>query len=538
MPTKTLLPLLSLLGAACPLPAEPLPVLSFPIGVTREDKPITGWFEPDSFEVGSPKKHVLVVAGLQAGDERSQSLARDLLRAHFASTTPKPFTLSVILDANPDDVPTPPFPPTGKAYNDQKHPHALYLHRFLGAHGPDLVIDLRPSPKFLLRRTDDLGSGQGKEAPAQVGYVPTLRVEAGGLAAPALYEKLQPLLRKLNPSPARLELQDRAKRSATNVARQLAKVYGHDAKTQYIPALALVGRLRLSDLTDDTSHSQDVERLLRPYASGEKQALGRGVSGVNLAGHLALAELALRSKDPTLVRLVEAAAQRAHESRKSPSSPVSGHNEMSDSVFMVCPILAAAHRLTGNADHLAALLAHLRHLRKLCLRKDNLYRHSPLDESAWGRGNGFPALGLALVLSFLPEDSPARPEILDAHLAHLKALLRHQDHSGAFHQVVDRPQSYRELTVTAMTTFALCRGLRKGWLDDKTFATPAHKAWEALKLRIAPDGSLLDVCAGTGKQKNLRAYFDRPAILGRDSRGGAMALLAATEYAAWKKEKH
>ena len=84
---------------------------------------------------------------------------------------------------------------------------------------------------------------------------------------------------------------------------------------------------------------------------------------------------------------------------------------MSDSVFMVAPssLPPTAH---GNVDHLAALLAHLRHLRKLCLRKDNLYRHSPLDESAWGRGNGFPALGLALVLSFLPEDSPARPEIL------------------------------------------------------------------------------------------------------------------------------
>ena len=37
--------------------------------------------------------------------------------------------------------------------------------------------------------------------------------------------------------------------------------------------------------------------------------------------------------------------------------------------------------------------------------------------------------------------------------------------------------------------------------------------------------------ASTGKQKNLRGYLDRTAILGNDSRGGAMALLAATEVA-------
>ena len=49
--------------------------------------------------------------------------------------------------------------------------------------------------------------------------------------------------------------------------------------------------------------------------------------------------------------------------------------------------------------------------------------------------------------------------------------------------------------------------------------------------RVSPDGSLVDVCTGTGKQKSLRDYYDRTAILGPDPRGGAMALLIATEVA-------
>jgi hypothetical protein len=58
------------------------------------------------------------------------------------------------------------------------------------------------------------------------------------------------------------------------------------------------------------------------------------------------------------------------------------------------------------------------------------------------------------------------------------------------------------------------------------------KAWYAIRTRLGPDCRLVDVCTGTGKQKSLRAYYDRPAILGPDPRGGAMAMLAATEIAA------
>ena len=138
-----------------------------------------------------------------------------------------------------------------------------------------------------------------------------------------------------------------------------------------------------------------------------------------------------------------------------------------------------------------------------------------------GRGNGFPALGLCWSLDELPESSPVRDELLAAHRAHLTALLPHQDASGCWHQVIDRPESYREFTATAMITYALRRGIRAGRLAADAFGPPAERAWEALKHRIATDGTLIDVCAGTGKQKSLRDYYDRPAILGRDDRGGA-----------------
>ena len=114
----------------------------------------------------------------------------------------------------------------------------------------------------------------------------------------------------------------------------------------------------------------------------------------------------------------------------------------------------------------------------------------------------------------------------------MSTLAQHQDPTGMWHQVIDRPESYRELTATAMIAFSMSRGIRNGWLDQSSYLPRVQRAWYALRARIGHDGGLVDVCTGTGKQKTLRDYLDRPAILGSDPRGGAMALLLAAELAA------
>ena len=106
-----------------------------------------------------------------------------------------------------------------------------------------------------------------------------------------------------------------------------------------------------------------------------------------------------------------------------------------------------------------------------------------------------------------------------------------------WHQVIDEPGSYREMTSTCMISFAIIRGLRKGWLRPNQFDTVLEESIPAIIDRISPEGELFDVCTGTGKQKNLQAYYDRTAILGKDERGGAMAFLCLTEYARYLKEQ-
>ncbi|MGH9591592.1 MAG: glycoside hydrolase family 88 protein, partial [Bryobacteraceae bacterium] len=73
--------------------------------------------------------------------------------------------------------------------------------------------------------------------------------------------------------------------------------------------------------------------------------------------------------------------------------------------------------------------------------------------------------------------------------------------------------------------------IRRGWLDSPTYQPRVDRAWQAVLARIGPDGRLVDVCESTNKQSSLDAYLKRAASLDKDPRGGAMALLLATEMA-------
>ena len=81
------------------------------------------------------------------------------------------------------------------------------------------------------------------------------------------------------------------------------------------------------------------------------------------------------------------------------------------------------------------------------------------------------------------------------------------------------------------------RGIRRGWLAKGEFQPAVDRAWRAIKERTSSDGRLVNVCTGTGKQKTLQDYLDRPAINGRDDRGGAMGLLFAVELLAAESDR-
>jgi len=223
---------------------------------------------------------------------------------------------------------------------------------------------------------------------------------------------------------------------------------------------------------------------MAPYVDGSKDSLAHPTSP-GFAGYLIFAELAQRTRNRSYLQLVRRVADLGFTDRGEMKESMPLHDEMSDSVFMGCPILAKA----------------------------------------------FPALGLSLTRSDFPRSHAEFPGLLLAYQRHLAALSKFQDPEGLWREVVDEPASYPEFSATAMIATAMLIGIRHGWLDSRSFQPRVNKAWEAILRRVGPEGRLMDVCESTGKQKSEADYLRRAAILGQDARGGAMALLFAIQMA-------
>ena len=313
-------------------------------------------------------------------------------------------------------------------------------------------------------------------------------------------------------------------RRPAEVVSELLQVYGKklDSVT-YIPALAVQSRWQFGDLTDDDSQHERVRQLLGARRDRPK-------SHVEFAGHLVYAGVARTANGEQRDQAIEAvrrAADVLFDDQNQIRLP--GPNEMSDAVFMVGPILCEAGSLTGEARYHDAALQYLTRMRRLRLREDDLYRHGHLCDAAWGRGNGFPAVGVAWCLTCLPAENAGREELLTAFHRHLRALAPHQTETGSWRQVIDVPEAYEEFSSTAMIGFAIQRGISAGWLDRAVWQPIVDLAWRSVCQRIEPAGKIIDVCEGTGTQKSLDDYLKRKAIRGVDDRGGAMALLFAME---------
>jgi len=444
---------------------------------------------------------VVLVGGL-GGDDDSSAAVRAAVAAYEKSRRHAVRLLAVPV-ANPDGVALE-FPPTGVAYRERSESHALW--RWIGVQAPDLV---------LIAGGDDAGlaAALGENAAALMGQIPARRWS--GVDAIA---DLGPIAK----SQARAELERRRARTPRQLAGELAQRYGRDFdQPWYIGAIALIARVRLGDV-------DDVRRLVEPYVDGTKNSLAQPNSLV-MAGHIVFTELARRTGDPRYIAAVRKVGDLGFDASGQMLEAMPYHNGFSDSVFMGTAIVAQAGALTGERKYFDMADRHLRFMESLDLRSDGLYRHHPETDAAWGRGNGFAALGLALTLSEVPRDHPGYAHALASYRKLMAALLPLQTRDGLWRNVVNYPGTYAEFSGTAMIGFAMLRGLENGWLDGGDYERAVDRAWVAVNSRTSSAGTFVDVCESTARMASAEDYLRRAAILGEDARGGAMAMLFATE---------
>ena len=166
-------------------------------------------------------------------------------------------------------------------------------------------------------------------------------------------------------------------------------------------------------------------------------------------------------------------------------------------------------------------------------KKAKLYMHANYTSRPevklphWSRANGWAVWAMSDVLMALPETHPLYKKVLKQFRTTVRSLVRYQDASGFWRNVIDRPDSPCEVSGTAIFTMAIARGVRLGWLDAE-YAAVAERAWKALTTEIDPDGTVHKICVGTMCSTDEEYYVTRP-FYDDDTHGSFAVLFAGVE---------
>ena len=183
-----------------------------------------------------------------------------------------------------------------------------------------------------------------------------------------------------------------------------------------------------------------------------------------------------------------------------------------DDMFMGIPALAL-HGEVEKAQRQFKLFHD-----KMWVPEKHLYRHGlVLDEPTaaknsrsvgaffWGRANGWALLTACELL-----DVKESALIMSYFKAHLAGLLPLQHHDGAWHQLLDRPDTYLETSCTAIYCYCIAHAINKGWLDAEQYGAQAILAWNYVNAHVNAQGQVEGTCVGTGLAFDPAFYAYRP----------------------------
>ena len=189
-----------------------------------------------------------------------------------------------------------------------------------------------------------------------------------------------------------------------------------------------------------------------------------------------------------------------------------------DDMYMITLLQLQAYKATGDRKYLDRTMREMcLYLKELQLKDgpaEGLFYHAPDVPFVWGRGAGWMAAGMALLLTEASNDSPERQAIMDGYRKMMAALLKHQRPNGLWGQLVNDPESWDETSGSAMYAYAFVVGVRRGWLDAEKYGPAARRAWLALVDKLDEYANLRDVCVGTAKKDDRTWYMERPRVVG------------------------
>ena len=197
-----------------------------------------------------------------------------------------------------------------------------------------------------------------------------------------------------------------------------------------------------------------------------------------------------------------------------------------DDMFMITAVQSQAYQVTGDRKYIDRTAKEMAMYLDRIQRPNGLFYHTPDVPFLWGRGNGWMAVGMTELLNVLPDENSHRERIEKAYRLMMRSLLQYQADDGMWRQLIDDPSSWKESSGTAMFTYAMIVGVKKGWLDKEIYGAAARKAWLTLLTYLNSDDNIRGVCEGTNARNDYQYYLDRKQNTG-DLHGQAPLLWCA-----------
>jgi unsaturated rhamnogalacturonyl hydrolase len=206
-----------------------------------------------------------------------------------------------------------------------------------------------------------------------------------------------------------------------------------------------------------------------------------------------------------------------------------------DDLYMSIPFLVRAWKYKNDENLLDDAIRQVFNFRKYLFKADaGIYYHYRIMEEGhpgvahWGRANGWMVMAQCQLLEALPEDHPRKKDLIALLKEHLLGLARHQTASGMWRQLLDKSDSFRESSCTAMFTYGFAKAINKGWISD-IYTSVALQGWKGLLNEcITATGYLDKVTTGFNFKQDLPFYYNIPIEPGGDHGIGA-AIYAGME---------
>jgi rhamnogalacturonyl hydrolase YesR len=317
---------------------------------------------------------------------------------------------------------------------------------------------------------------------------------------------------------------------------------GEFADWTYSNGVALAGMLQVSDATDDKRFQDRALKTFdfifdhEPYFRAQAKEFGPQRAGyarlmdmheLDDCGAIgaALIKAYTKKQDPRYRAAIDQVATFITQKQmRMPDGTLARPRPQPvslwiDDAYMSIPFLAQMGKLTGERKYFDdAARQVLQMAARLFNPANQLYAHAWFENTKypprfyWGRGAGWGLMSMAELLSVMPEDHPDRAKILDLFQRAAQGVTAVQSGNGMWHQILDKPDSYLETSATAMFTFAIARGVNRGWLAP-VYAPVAQAGWQALRQHIREDGQIDGICVGTTAAYDAVYYYNRPTAL-------------------------